>query len=415
MATIDLEKIPLTTLRLMIPATWDAYLDSCEWSILDRQSKVLTRGKDLISALPQCDEVEVVVPASMVGFIPAQLPPGSQSKILGALAFLVEAGLISTPEDTHAVLAEQSASQIVVAVIQKSWMKRLLEKLSRVDIFPARMFPETLLPELPQNGWAMVCRGHESFIRTSVAQGMPVDVDTNSGSAPLLLVLALQQCEPLKKPTSIALYGELVSHSENWQAQLGILLILGSMQEWFVSQGKPALNLLQGEFQPSGGVARRLVAFKPVAIGLAALVTLQFSLILLDYAIKASENRKLDQAMLTQFKATFPDAKTVVDAPLQMQRNLEELKHGAGQSGHSDYLPLLAAVTNSIGAISVERLRGMAYQNNQLLLNLSLTDMQQAEAIQKRLSASGLSAAIEAPRKTEQGLELQLTITASDS
>ena len=415
MATIDLEKIPLTTLRLMIPATWDAHLDSCEWSILDRQSKVLTRGKDLISALPQCDEVEVVVPASMVGFIPAQLPPGSQSKILGALAFLVEAGLISTPEDTHAVLAEQSASQIVVAVIQKSWMKRLLEKLSRVDIFPARMFPETLLPELPQNGWAMVCRGHESFIRTSVAQGMPVDVDTNSGSAPLLLVLALQQCEPLKKPAIIAFYGELVSHSENWQAQLGILLILGSKQEWFVSQGKPALNLLQGDFQPSGGVARRLVAFKPVAIGLAALVTLQFSLILLDYAIKASENRKLDQAMLTQFKATFPDAKTVVDAPLQMQRNLEELKHGAGQSGHSDYLPLLSSVTNSIGSISGERLRGIAYQNNQLLLNLSLPDMQQAEAIQKRLSASGLSAAIEAPRKTEQGLELQLTITASDS
>ena len=415
MATIDLEKIPLTTLRLMIPATWDAHLDSCEWYILDRQSKVLTRGKDLISALPQCDEVEVVVPASMVGFIPAQLPPGSQSKILGALAFLVEAGLISTPEDTHAVLAEQSASQIVVAVIQKSWMKRLLEKLSRVDIFPARMFPETLLPELPQNGWAMVCRGHESFIRTSVAQGMPVDVDTNSGSAPLLLVLALQQCEPLKKPAIIAFYGELVSHSENWQAQLGILLILGSKQEWFVSQGKPALNLLQGDFQPSGGVARRLVAFKPVAIGLVALVTLQFSLILLDYAIKASENRKLDQAMLTQFKATFPDSKTVVDAPLQMQRNLEELKHGAGQSGHSDYLPLLSSVTNSIGSISGERLRGIAYQNNQLLLNLSLPDMQQAEAIQKRLSASGLSAAIEAPRKTEQGLELQLTITASDS
>ena len=415
MATTDLEKIPLTTLRLMIPTTWDAYLDSCEWAILDRQFNVLRLGKDLISALPQCDEVEVVVPASMVGFISAQLPPGSQSKVLSALAYLVEAGLISTPEDTHAVLAEQLASQVVVAVIQKSWMKRLLERLSRADIFPVRMFPETLLPVLPQNGWGMVCRGHESFIRTSIAQGMPIDVDSSSVSAPLLLALALQQCEPLKKPASITMYGELVTHSADWQGQLGVMLITGAEQEWFVSQGKPALNLLQGEFQPSGGVARRLVAFKPVAIGLAALVVLQFGLILVDYAIKASENRKLDQAMLTQFKATFPDAKTVVDAPLQMQRNLEELKHGAGQSGHSDYLPLLAAVTNSIGAISVERLRGMAYQNNQLLLNLSLPDMQQAEAIQKRLSASGLSAEIDAPRKTEQGLELQLTITASGS
>lgn len=413
MATTYLEKIPLTTLRLMIPATLDAYQDSCEWVILDRQFKVLRRGKNLLSALPQCDQVEVVVPASMVGFIPAQLPPGSQSKVLGALAFLVEAGLISTPEDTHAVLAEQSAAHVLVAVIQKSWMKILLEKLSRADIFPVRMFPETLLPELPQKGWAMVCRGHESFIKTSAVQGIPVDVDSNSSTPPLLLALALQQCEPLNQPTSIALYGELVPHSADWQAQLGVFLAPATQQEWFASHSKPLLNLLQGEFQPAGGVTRRLIAFKSVVITLGALIVLQMSLTLFDYVVKANENRKLDQAILSQFKATFPNANTVVDAPLQMQRNLEELKHGAGKSGSSDYIPLLVAVTGSIGAISVERLRGMDYQNNKLLLNLLLPDMEQAEAMQKRLIASGLFATIETPRKTEQGLELLLSVSAS--
>ena len=74
MATAYLEKIPLTTLRLMIPANWDVYQDACEWAILDRNVKVIRRGKDLLDSLPQCDEVEVVIPASMVGFVPAQLP-----------------------------------------------------------------------------------------------------------------------------------------------------------------------------------------------------------------------------------------------------------------------------------------------------------------------------------------------------
>ncbi len=413
MATIDLEKIPLTTLRLMILSTWEAYQDSCEWVILDRQSKIIRRGKDLLDALPQCNEVEVVVPASMVSFLRAALPPGNQTKILSALAFLVEEGLITAPEDTHAVLAEQSNALAVIAIIQKSWVKRQLEKLARVGIFPVRMFPETLLPPLPDKGWAMVCRGQESFIRTSAAQGFPVDVDVNNYSAPFLLTLALEQCEPENRPTNIAIYGELISHTAEWETTLDLLLVRPAQQEWFVSSAKPTWNLLQGEFQPSGGTLRRLSAFRPLIITLAALIALQFTLTLLDFALKSNENRLLNQAMLTQYKATFPNANTVVDAPLQMQRSLEELKHGLGERGDTDFISLLDKVTGSIGVVSTERLQSMKYQNNKLILSLLAPDMEYAEAMRKRLTDAGIPASIEAPRKTEQGLEFQLSVSAS--
>ena len=415
MATAYLEKIPLTTLRLMIPANWDVYQDACEWAILDRNVKVIRRGKDLLDSLPQCDEVEVVIPASMVGFVPAQLPPGSQNKILGALAYLVEAGLISAPEETHAVLAEQAGSHAVVAVIQKSWLKLLLEKLSRATIFPVRLYPETVLPTLPQNAWALVNRGHESFLKTSIAQGIPITVESNSETSPLLLALALKQCEPTKSPVSIVLYGDPVPQSEAWQAQLGISIEPATQQEWFVNDSRPVLNLLQGDFQPSGGVMRRLAAFKPVAITFCVLIALHVGLTLLDYGLKASENRQLDEAMLLQYKATFPNANTIVDAPLQMQRNLDELKHVTGEGTASDYIPLLSAVTNSIGAISSERLRGMDYRNNRLIFNLLLPQIEQAEAMRKRLSTNGLSATIESLTKTDQGIEMLITVTANAS
>ena len=369
MATAYLEKIPLTTLRLMIPTNWDVYQDACEWAILDRNVKVIRRGKDLLDSLPQCDEVEVVIPASMVGFIPAHLPLGSQNKILGALAYLVEAGLINAPEETHAVLAEQAGAHAVVAVIQKSWLKLLLEKLSRAAIFPVRLYPETVLPTSSQNTWVLVNRGHESFLKTSIAQGIPITVESNSDTSPLLLALALKQCEPTKSPVSIVLYGDPVPQREAWQQQLGIPIISATQQEWFVNDSRPVLNLLQGEFQPSGGVMRRLASFKPVAITFCVLLALHVGLTLLDYGLKASENRQLDQAMLLQYKATFPNANTIVDPTLQMQRNLEELKHGTGEATNSDYIPLLAAVTNSIGAVSSERLRGMDYRNNKLIFN----------------------------------------------
>ena len=410
-----MEKIPLTTLRIIIPTAWDANQDGCEWSIFDRQGKVLRRGKDLLSGLPQCDEAEIVVPASMVGFISAELPPGSQSKVLNALPFLVESGLISAPEDTHAVLAAQSGFQIVVAVIQKSWVHNLLSKLARYEIYPIRMFPETLLLELPYDGWAMVCRGHESFVRINASQGFPLDVDISSEVIPLLLTMAVQQSTKTKKPASISLYGEVPKYVSDWASQLDIPIVRASNQEWIVSNNKPTVNLLQGEFQPSGGISRRLVAFKSVVVALVCLMAMQIVFSMLDYAIKFRENHKLDQEMITQFKATFPNANTIVDAPLQMQRNLDDLKHGAGQSGNNDYISLLSTVTSSIGVLPTERLKGMDYQNGKIILNLLMPDMDQTKALMQRLNTSGLVSTIENSHQSAQGLELQFVVGAGTS
>ena len=413
MATTALEKIPLTTLRLIISSTWDANQDSCQWVILDHQGKVLSRGKDLLTELPQCDETEVVITASMVGFIAAQLPSNNHSKVLNALPFLVEAGLISAPEETHVVLASQIDAQVTVAVIQKKWIKRLLDQLASVEIFPIRMFPETLLPPLVEDGWSMVCQGESSFVRVNANQGFTLNVDVNHAEAPFVLTLALTQA--IHRPTSIMIYGEYPTFSSDWAKQLNVTFINASQQEWLIANSKPSVNLLQGDFAPSGGISRKLVAFKPLSITLACLLALQVGFSLVDYAINAHKNRQLDQEMVAQFKATFPNAITVVDAPLQMQRNLDELKHGLGQNGQSDFLPLLSLVTTSIGGISSERLRSMEYQNGKLIFNITMPDIEQAQAMQQRLIASGLMAAIEKQQATSQGLELQLVITASAS
>jgi general secretion pathway protein L len=395
----------------MIPARWDASQDTFEWAILDNQAKVLRRGKDYLNALPQCDETEVIVPASMVGFISAQLPPGSRTKILNALPFLVEAGLISAPEDTHAVLASQFESRIVVAVIQKAWMKSALERLTRKEIFPIRMFPETLLPILPNDGWAMVSRGHESFIRMNNSQGIPLNVDAGAEVPPPVLELALMQFDKTRRPVNIDIYGEHPTNAADWAAQLGVLLSRPIEQEWFVSSTKPIVNLLQGEFQPSGAISRNLIAFKPAAITLAVLILMQVSFMIIDYAGKARKNSMLDRAMITQFKASFPNATAIVDAPLQMKRNLDDLKHGAGQISNADFLPLLAAITSNIGPVSAERLKSMVYQNGKLELNLTMPDMEQAQAMRQRLISAGLSATIESTKPSPMGLEMQISIS----
>ena len=95
-----------------------------------------------------------------------------------------------------------------------------------------------------------------------------------------------------------------------------------------------------------------------------------------------------------------------------MKRNLDELKHGAGQISNADFLPLLAAITSNIGPISADRLKSMDYQNGKLELNLTMLDMEQAQAMRQRLSTAGLSATIESTQPSPRGLELRISISA---
>jgi general secretion pathway protein L len=416
LATTHLEKIPLTTLRISIPTTWNAIQDSCDWTIFDRKGKVLRRGQDYLTGLPQSDDVEIVVPAAMVGFIRTQLPPGNQNKVLNALPFLVESELISAPEETHAVLVSYSKidAQALVVVIQKAWLQHVLANLARAEIYPVRMFPETVLPELPNNGWALVSRGHESFVRTSSNQGFSLEVDKESASPPFLLSMALQQ-QSMLKIELIHLYGEVPTHVNAWASELGLTVNVINKQEWIVSDNNAHVNLLQGEFQPAGGVSRKLLPFKPVAIALLGLLVMQFAFSVVDYAYKAHENSQLDKTMVNQFKATFPNANTIVDAPLQMQRNLDDLKHGAGQGDSKDYLALLSLVTNNIGGFSADKIQAMDYQNGQLALSLQMSDMTQAQAMLQRLNNAGLLANIESSQQSAQGLQIKLVISAGAS
>lgn len=382
--------------------------------IFDHKSKVLRRGQDYLVKLPQSDQVELVVPASMVGFIHAQLPPGNHKKVLDALPFLVESQLISAPEETHAVLVQQTKTDknVLVAVIDKSWVQNVLAGLARADIFPIRMFPETILPKLPNQGWALVNRGHQSFVRTGVNEGFALEVDQESETPPLLIAMALQQRSDANIK-NINLFGEVPIHLDAWVRELGLDINVIRSKEWVIRQNEAGINLLQGEFQPSGGVSRTLAPFKPIAIGLFCLLVMQCGLSIIDYGIKARENRRLDKALVAQFKSTFPEAKTIVDAPLQMQRKLDDLKHGAFQVSSNDYIALLSTVTTSIGGLSINQIKTMDYKNGALVLSLNISDLKQAEAMTLRLKDAGLYANIEQTQQSSQDFNIKLLVSAA--
>ncbi len=100
-----------------------------------------------------------------------------------------------------------------------------------------------------------------------------------------------------------------------------------------ISERKRAFNLRTGEFALKSEWGR----LKKRLAGMAAL--LGFSLLLLgvsaylDYAQKARVAENLREEMHQLFRATFPDNQAIVDAPLQMRAQLEELRKISGLLG----------------------------------------------------------------------------------
>jgi general secretion pathway protein L len=91
-------------------------------------------------------------------------------------------------------------------------------------------------------------------------------------------------------------------------------------------------------------------AWQPVRWGVVALVALQV-LGLNALAWRESNALNAQQAALQNIlKTTFPSVTLVIDAPLQMQREVDALQQKSGAASSTDFEPLLAALAGALPA-----------------------------------------------------------------
>jgi type II secretion system protein L len=193
-----------------------------------------------------------------------------------------------------------------------------------------------------------------------------------------------------------------------WQTVLGVPARPAGEYAW---RGVPAgamRNLLVGEFAPQGERGAAWMAFRPAlvlgAVGL--LLYAVFSVgewIWLDH--KAANLRT--QAV-EAFRVAFPQVQTIVDPSLQMQRLYDELRRERGQLGESDFLPMLAAVSEALAAQG--RYRSMSYEDGRLEFTVALPDAPAAERLRDALARRGLAPTLRESRPAGAGLEVSLSV-----
>ena len=411
----------MSLLRIHIPPAWpDAEPDATlPWCQLGSRGEVLDAGRAVPAALPRSEACELVIPAELVLLTHATLPRGSRQKMRQLLPYAIEDKLVNDPDAVHvAAGATRPDGQTALAAVDKDWLARVLARLDAAGLRPRSAWPETLLPALPTDGWVVVWDGRSGFLRSGAQAGLSLD-DGSAGRPPAALALsvaAARAAATLPKHLRLRLHADAPSPDvDAWRQALDVPVELGEAWSPLQHPDTPSggINLLQGAFTSSNLARDWWPTLRLPLILAGLLLLLQVGATTTEWVLLKREKQQLQTAMQQHFRTAFPDARVVVDAPLQMQRNLAELRSASRQLTPGDFLPLLARAATALDADSRNRLRAVHYDSGQLRLEVALPDRAAAETLLARLKGAGLDSRIDDVSGTAPQSLARITITGN--
>ncbi len=346
-----------------------------EWALTEG-GKLLLSGHE--EPFPACDECELIAPASRIFLAHAELP--RTRRLSEIAAFAVEESVISDPERNHVVPGPKLPSgRTLLAVVDKEWMRSRLERIEKAGLKPRRMTVESLMPALPQKSWALVLDESGGFLKTG--EYAAHCLDSNGLEPPLALKLALSN----DKPEKIVVHAQECPDLEKWSTLLGVPCVRDDEWNWKTGEAATSFDLLFGEFsRKSEEIDWK--PYRPALFMILAVLVLQFSGIVYNWAHLSLEKKALLSEMEQIFRKTFPEARIVVDAPLQMQRKLEDMKQQDG----SGFIAQLASISPQIDQLPPGSLSGIDYSQAGLDLSIDFPSMDALEDFKRKLVQAGI-------------------------
>jgi general secretion pathway protein L len=301
--------------------------------------------------------VVAVVPAQALAWHTITPPPVGAARLAAALEGLLEERLLEDPAQSQVVYTPDGAAAaaqgqtLTVLVCQKAWLRQALAPLQAQGMVVSRIVPEwspqaQAAPVLwvggsPEQVQAVACGPQGAMVLPPPPWSSAISATLNQPEAQLL-------CEPAMAAWVQQQFGRaprMLSPGQRlWQAQ---------QTDWDLAQGEWA----QGRRQRWARFAHELALnlwqaprWRPARWGLLALLVLN----LVGLQWMAWQQRQLqaqlqkDMAML--LTRSFPAVQVVVDAPLQMAREVQALQRAMGQPNAADLEPMLTSLARALPA-----------------------------------------------------------------
>ena len=383
---------------LSLPSQPQAELAYC---MLSAAGTLSAQGHAAPALLPRADVCTLIVPAQALSWHAVQipnLPRGiSAQKMQAVLAGLLEEQLLDEPAALHLALCKLPGSeQQWVVACDKAWLLQSIAALQQAGVQPSAIAPQAW-PQAEASAHVVGDSLESAQIIASDAQGVlcwPLAQASALGLAP---------DAPLTAEPAVAALAE--------QALQRRAQVMQSSQHAMqaATQAKAlSLDLAQGEITLTGsgralqnlteGVRNFLLAppWRAARWG-AALILLANILGLNLWAYKQSAQLQTQRDQMKQIlSSSFPNVKVVVDAPLQMQRELASLRQSQGQLSGRDFESVYARFSSVAGMNTAPS--AIEYVANEVLVNGANLQASQLDALAPKLQSASLAVRSDAQR-----------------
>lgn len=298
-------------------------------------------------------EVVAMVPASALSWHRVSLPAGlgkSSARLQAALIGLLEDRLLQDPSQLHLALPAtwKAGEPTWVCACDKAWLQAHLQALEAAGLPVQRIVPELAPPTQGEvwhalgddetTGW-LWCRSADHGVTSWPA-----------GTAALLptpwLAGHTVQSEPALATwvqTRLNATVELTDPASHWRQALA--------SDWELAQFELQPRRRAGSWPRLRRLADTLVRhpqWRPARWGLAALVAVQLlGLNTWAWMTRQQWQDQQDQ-WTTLLQQTFPKVSVVIDAPLQMAREVARLRQGSGELSPQDFESMLHALGTAL-------------------------------------------------------------------
>lgn len=319
-----------------------------DWALTEDGRQIDREGRSTAAALPSSDSVIAIVAESDISWRRVELPRAGR-QMRAALAGKLEESLLDDPEALHFAVEPDAVGGDTawVGATSRTWLADHLAQLDAAQVFVDRVAPLAWPDELP--------RGH-FFEANGAADSVSLRWSHVDGVATLPLQggLARQFFPPgLVHAAQWTATPGVASTAEHW---LGTTVTVQTPAQRAVAVVGSAWDLRQFDLAPRarGARALRLVTrnlmrkpWQPVRWGLGALIVVQ----LLGLNLWAwRQNREVAaqrEAVNATLTGAFPQVHAILDAPVQMQKQLDLLRISAGSIGEQDLEALLGAAATA--------------------------------------------------------------------
>lgn len=368
------------------------------YAMVASSGALTSQGRAVPALLPKADQATLIVPPQAMSWHAAQLPKMprgiSAEKTQAMLAGVLEEQLLDDPAHLHLVAfpslkASSDAEHLTwVAAVQKSWLQEAIATMQDARLPLASIVPQTLPSETAH--WHVSGSSDAPWLTCADGQGVMSLPLRQTAWVPALPEGAALTAEPAVAALTEHLLGQRAT------------VFQGPQIAWQSLQAAQAngVDLAQGALAVAGrgrawqsftaGLADMLAApaWRPLRWGLALLLVANvIGLNAWSYKQASALDAKRTEMkqLLTQ---SFPNVKVVVDAPLQMQRELSNLRQSQGQLSGRDFESIygrfsgLAGMNNAPDAIE--------FVANEVQIRGSGLAASQLDALLPRLQYAGL-------------------------